>query len=120
MREMEDAFSVLLDQCPRESLEVVQSIVEAELGCPMNAVFQDFSKEAVAAASIGQVHFGTLLDGTKVAVKVQYPNAEKYFRMDLMMVSFAMKLAGMADKVKEVFATMQKQFELEFNYEDEA
>lgn len=118
--DMEDAFSILLDQCPSEPFEVVQGIVEAQLGRPMSYVFRDFECKPVASASIGQVHFASLLDGTKVAVKVQYPEVEKYFRMDLQMVSFAMKLGGMAGKVTEVFETMQKQFALEFNYEGEA
>merc|ERR1719387_1909263 len=45
--EMEDAFSVLLDQCPREPFEVVRGIVEAELGCPIHQVFKEFDHEAI-------------------------------------------------------------------------
>eukprot|EP00928_Gymnodinium_smaydae_P010986 TRINITY_DN14122_c0_g2_i2.p1 TRINITY_DN14122_c0_g2~~TRINITY_DN14122_c0_g2_i2.p1 ORF type:complete len:773 (+),score=219.67 TRINITY_DN14122_c0_g2_i2:182-2500(+) len=118
--EAEEAFSVLLDQCPKEPFEVIRGIVEEQLGCPLNSVFRDFDEEAVAAASIGQVHFATLLDGSRVAVKVQYPDVERYFQMDIKMVSFAMRLAGMGEKVKEVFATMQAQFAQEFDYTKEA
>lgn len=118
--EFEEAFGVLLDQCPREEFPVVKEIIEEEFGLPMHRVFSTFQEEAIAAASIGQVHFATLLDGTEVAVKVQYPHVERFFTMDVQAVSFVMQLAGMHGKVKEVFKTMQGQFQHEFNYLEEA
>lgn len=39
---------------------------------------------AVAAASLGQVHTGTWLDGTPIAVKLQYPDAHRIVRADLL------------------------------------
>lgn len=78
-KEFNEAFSVLLDQCPRETFPVVKRIIESELGCKLHEVFDDFQEEAVAAASIGQVHFAQLKDGTKVAVKIQYPDVERFF-----------------------------------------
>jgi len=119
-QEFDDAFAVLLDQCPKESFETVKEIIEKELSCRLEDVFQDFQQEAIAAASIGQVHFATLHDGTEVAVKVQYPEVERFFKMDVDTVSFAMQLAGMGKKVKEVFKTMQDQFAQEFDYTKEA
>lgn len=118
--EMEEAFGVLLDQCPKEPFDVVKRIVEDELGCRLTDVFAEFDEVAIAAASIGQVHFATLLNGTKVAVKVQYPSVEKFFRMDIQMVSMATRLAGMGAKVKKVFEVMEEQFAQEFDYTKEA
>jgi len=66
------------------------------------------------------VHFATLKDGTEVAVKVQYPEVERFFKIDVQTVSFAMRLVGMGPKVKEVFRTMEQQFEQEFDYTSEA
>ncbi len=40
--------------------------------------------DAVAAASLGQVHTGTWPDGTAIAVKVQYPDAHRIVRADLL------------------------------------
>jgi predicted unusual protein kinase regulating ubiquinone biosynthesis (AarF/ABC1/UbiB family) len=48
-------------------------------------LFDTFSKEAVNAASIGQVHLATL-DGKKLAVKVQYPGVAQSITSDLKMV----------------------------------
>mmetsp|Transcript_109046 Transcript_109046/g.307356 ORF Transcript_109046/g.307356 Transcript_109046/m.307356 type:complete len:549 (-) Transcript_109046:42-1688(-) len=118
--EFDDAFAVLLDQCPREPFRVVRSIVENELGCRLEEVFQSFDEDAIAAASVGQVHFAVLNDGAKVAVKVQYPEVEMYFRMDVKTMSFAMQLMGMESKVKEIFQVMEDQFEQEFDYTKEA
>jgi len=60
-----------------------REIVERELGHPMNRLFRHFSKEPIGSASIAQVHKATLLDGTKVAVKVQRPDIEKTITLDV-------------------------------------
>lgn len=119
-KEFDEAFAVLLDQCPKEPFPVVKRIIESELGCTLSSVFVDFEKEAIAAASIGQVHFAKLIDGTKVAVKVQYPDVERFFHMDVGTVSLAMRVLGMSEQVKDVFATMQEQFEQEFDFTKES
>jgi aarF domain-containing kinase len=118
--EFDEKFAELLDNCPKEPYEVIKPIVERELGCDIGAVFSEFEEEAVAAASIGQVHFARLHDGLRVAVKVQYPEVERFFKTDIEAFSLAMQLAGMGSKVKEVFNAMQEQFEQEFDYTKEA
>ena len=42
--------------------------------------FRSFGQEAAAAASLGQVHRATLLDGTEVACKLQYPDMREHGR----------------------------------------
>jgi aarF domain-containing kinase len=118
--EFNEAFGTLLDQCPREDFDVVKHIVEKQLGCRMCDAFREFSEEAIAAASIGQVHFAELHDGTKVAVKVQYPEVEKYFYMDVKTVGFLAGVSGMGSKVKDVFAKLNENMEQEFDYTKEA
>ena len=46
-------------------------------------VFSDFDERAFAAASIGQVHRATTVDGDEVAVKVQYPGVAEAVETDL-------------------------------------
>jgi len=118
--EFDEVFAVLLDQCPQEPYEVICDILESQLGCFIGDAFDDFDHKAVAAASIAQVHFAKLKDGTKVAVKVQFPDVERFFHMDVATVSFALQLLGMGSQVKEIFATMQDQFRQEFDFTAEA
>ncbi|MFZ5446453.1 MAG: ABC1 kinase family protein [Myxococcota bacterium] len=56
--------------------------LEATLGRPIDTVFQALELEAVPA-SLGQVHRGTLWDGRRVAVKLQYPGIADAVKVDL-------------------------------------
>lgn len=62
---------------------LVEDVVAADLGRPVNQVFAEFTSQPMAAASIGQVHRAVLHDGREVAVKVQYPGAAEAIRDDL-------------------------------------
>ena len=46
-------------------------------------MFSEFTETPIASASLAQVHGARLLDGTEVAVKVQYPDIEDIVRTDL-------------------------------------
>src|SRR3989442_14167978 len=52
-------------------------------GGSLPRVFADFDERAFAAASIGQVHRATTLDGDDVVVKVQYPGVAEAVETDL-------------------------------------
>lgn len=76
-------FRLLRDRVPAESFESVRSVVEAELGKPLEAVFTRFERQPIAAASIAQVHAATLKTGEDVVVKVQRPTVDSLVRKDL-------------------------------------
>lgn len=63
--------------------QLARTVLERELGSPVEHVFSDFDWTPLAAASIGQVHAGKLQDGRAVAVKIQYPGAADAIRSDL-------------------------------------
>jgi predicted unusual protein kinase regulating ubiquinone biosynthesis (AarF/ABC1/UbiB family) len=65
-----DALVTGIDPLP---LNEIAPTLEKQLGKPVDHVFASLD-EAVAAASLGQVHFGTLHSGEAVAVKIQYPH----------------------------------------------
>ncbi|MGH9186493.1 MAG: ABC1 kinase family protein [Acidimicrobiales bacterium] len=68
---------------PPMSYELAAGVVNAELGHEPEVLFRRFSREPIAAASIGQVHRADLDDGTPVAVKVQYPGVDVAISADL-------------------------------------
>ena len=73
----------LQDDVPPFSFEQARQIIEEELGSPLEVVFSSFDEEAIAAASIGQVHRAQLRTGEIVAVKVQRPMIKAMIETDL-------------------------------------
>lgn len=73
----------LHDKLPAMGFEIVRATVEAELGAPLDEIFASFCKTPLGAASIAQVHDATLLDGRRVAVKVQRPGLGKTIAEDI-------------------------------------
>ncbi|MBI4614182.1 MAG: AarF/ABC1/UbiB kinase family protein [Planctomycetes bacterium] len=81
------ALSRLHDNCVPFPGAEARRVVEEDLGRPIEAVFSEFSEEAIAAASIGQCHLARLREGdVRVAVKVQRPDAAPSFQRDMALV----------------------------------
>lgn len=80
-------LSHLQDAAPRVPFEIVRSHLETSLGKPIEALFASFDEAPLAAASIGQVHRATLLDGTEVAVKVKRPGIDALVAQDLSLLA---------------------------------
>jgi predicted unusual protein kinase regulating ubiquinone biosynthesis (AarF/ABC1/UbiB family) len=88
-----DAMTMLQNQAPPMDPEASKQVIEQEFGEPVDSVFATFEDDAIAAASIGQVHRATLPTGEQVAVKVQYPGVDDAVRADLKNVSALTKLS---------------------------
>ncbi len=76
-------FAKLQDAAPTIPLEAVQETISTELDQPIEAIFATFDPAPLAAASIGQAHAATLLDGTEVVVKVRRPGVVEQVEEDL-------------------------------------
>ncbi|MBV8217969.1 MAG: AarF/ABC1/UbiB kinase family protein [Solirubrobacterales bacterium] len=76
----------LQDDAPRMPGQAVAEVVALEIGGDLDTLFARFDLEPLAAASIGQVHAATLLDGTEVVVKVRRPRAVEEIEQDLEIV----------------------------------
>jgi len=61
----------------------LEKVMRAELGTEWREKFREFQVQPFAAASIGQVHYAVLHDGSEVAVKVQYPGVAKSIDSDI-------------------------------------
>ena len=81
-------FRLLRDQVAPEPFSVVRRTVEADLGKPLEQVFARFDEQALAAASIAQVHAARLHTGEEVVVKVQRPQVATLVRRDLAAMSW--------------------------------
>jgi predicted unusual protein kinase regulating ubiquinone biosynthesis (AarF/ABC1/UbiB family) len=77
------ALTKLQEAAPPLPAESIHAILADELGDDWRSRFEHFDDRPAAAASIGQVHKATWHDGRVVAVKVQYPGADKAFISDL-------------------------------------
>ncbi|MEZ5932743.1 MAG: 2-polyprenylphenol 6-hydroxylase [Alphaproteobacteria bacterium] len=73
----------LQDRLPPFSAKTARSLIESELGEPLDHLFASFDGRPVAAASIAQVHFATTTEGEEVAVKVLRPGIEQQMAADL-------------------------------------
>lgn len=82
----------LQDAVPPHSFREVDEALERSLGKKSRELFRDFSREPIAAASLGQVHLAHLRDGTKVAVKVLYPGIREVIAVDMRIVALAIKV----------------------------
>jgi predicted unusual protein kinase regulating ubiquinone biosynthesis (AarF/ABC1/UbiB family) len=83
------ALSALQDEVPPAPFNHVVSVIETELGKPVEQIFSSLERKCTAAASLGQVHKAVLAsNGATVAVKVQRPNIEQLVRMDLSTLKF--------------------------------
>ncbi len=80
--EISTLFRTLQRDSKRMSARELGEMFEREFGKTPSDLFATFGSEAVAAASIGQVHEASLKSGEVVAVKVQYPDIEAAIRAD--------------------------------------
>src|SRR5205807_2371939 len=101
----------------------MRRVIEEDLGERLEDVFGEFESEAIAAASIGQVYRARLVDGRRVAVKVQYPRVAAAVGADLQNVGLLLRAAkriAPALDVKAVAAELRERLTDELDYEHEA
>eukprot|EP01006_Ploeotia_vitrea_P018106 TRINITY_DN49371_c0_g1_i1.p1 TRINITY_DN49371_c0_g1~~TRINITY_DN49371_c0_g1_i1.p1 ORF type:complete len:586 (+),score=56.79 TRINITY_DN49371_c0_g1_i1:51-1760(+) len=81
-KEFTSVLSELTDHVPPKPLEVIDEVFKEDFGKSATDLFKEFNPEPIAAASLAQVHIGMLHDGTRVAVKVQYPKLRENMAAD--------------------------------------
>src|SRR3984885_1507595 len=101
----------------------VRRRMASELGPDWQSKFSSFSREASAAASLGQVHRATLPDGTDVACKLQYPVMPSTVEADLRQLKLAMAVYHRMDSAiqhDEIYKELRERLREELDYLREA
>lgn len=101
----------------------VRRRMSGELGPDWESKFKSFTREAVAAASLGQVHGAVLPDGREVAVKLQYPDMPSVIEADLRQVKMAMAVYKRMDNAiiqDDIYVELSERFREELDYLREA
>ena len=89
--ELVEEFKLCRDRVPAEPFSHVRTVLEADLGRPLEALFESIDERPLASASIAQVHAARLHPdvgadlggGRDVVVKVQRPNVGELVRRDV-------------------------------------
>jgi predicted unusual protein kinase regulating ubiquinone biosynthesis (AarF/ABC1/UbiB family) len=121
--EFQRKLAALRDAAPTVTFRDMRKVIEEELGEKLQAEFDEFDEEPIAAASIGQVYRAQLTDGREVAVKVQYPGVAAAVRSDMQNLGLILRLAkriapGMDPKA--IGQEIRDRIEEELDYELEA
>ncbi len=113
----------LQSEAPPMGWAFVKRRMQSELGAGWEDRFGSFEKTPAAAASLGQVHRATTLDGKPLAVKLQYPDMQSAVEADLnqLQVLFALhrQIDGAID-TREIFKELGARVREELDYEREA
>jgi predicted unusual protein kinase regulating ubiquinone biosynthesis (AarF/ABC1/UbiB family) len=121
--ELQRKLAALRDGIPPVPFARLEKLLRKELGAPLGKVFSDFEQRAFAAASIGQVHRATTVEGDDVVVKIQYPGVAEAVDTDLrnamLLVPLVKRLAPGLD-AKALAAEMRERIGEELDYELEA
>lgn len=121
-----DELAQLQDRVPPFPSVQAIAMLEASYKRPLSEVFAEFSAAPVASASVAQVHFARLHDGTAVAVKVLRPGIAPVIAHD---VSLLYAAAGLIERLfadgkrlrpREVVAEFEKHLEDELDLMREA
>jgi len=105
---------------PRAQLE--QSLSNA-YGENWQERFSSFNYEPLASASIGQVHRATMLDGTDIVLKIQYPGVAQSIDSDVDNIATLFRMTKILPKhmdIDELLVDAKAQLHEEANYVQEA
>jgi predicted unusual protein kinase regulating ubiquinone biosynthesis (AarF/ABC1/UbiB family) len=121
--EFQRKLGELRDAAPIVRFEDMRKVIESELDEPLEELFEDFTEEPIAAASIGQVYRARLHDGRDVAVKVQYPGVAGAVRADMQNLGLILRIlkrVAPGIDAKAIADEVRKRINEELDYELEA
>jgi len=113
-----DKFTQSQYNAPPLSGPLIVRTFTKQLGKAPEKIFDKFNTSSTHAASIGQVH-EAMLNGKKLAIKIQYPGVADSISSDLKLVKpFAFRLLGMSEKELNIYvAEVEERLLEETDYE---
>jgi predicted unusual protein kinase regulating ubiquinone biosynthesis (AarF/ABC1/UbiB family) len=85
-----DVLSRLQDDVPPAPWAEAEVVIREELG-PVDEVYDDFDRDPISGASLGQVYTATY-DGEDVAVKIRRPGIEELVEADLRVIRWSLPI----------------------------
>jgi predicted unusual protein kinase regulating ubiquinone biosynthesis (AarF/ABC1/UbiB family) len=122
-KEYAGELAQLQANAPAMGWPFVRRRMAGELGPDWQSRFRSFDKGAARAASLGQVHRATALDGMPLACKLQYPDMASAVEADLSQLKLAMGIYERYDRAvttAEIHAEIAERLREELDYEREA
>ncbi|MXS84547.1 ubiquinone biosynthesis regulatory protein kinase UbiB [Nitrosomonas sp. HPC101] len=121
-----EELALLQDRVPPFPSEQAISILETVYGKPVHEVFLEFDITPTASASVAQVHFAVLQDGTQAAVKILRPTIAPVIAHDVALMETGAWLLesiwpdGKRLKLREVVAEFARHLDDELDLIREA
>jgi len=125
-QDIADELAKLQDQVPPFPSEVVISSLEKVYGKKIGEIFLKFDETPEASASVAQVHFAVLHDGTEAAVKILRPNLAPIIMHDVALMDTgawlaeALWLDGKRLKLRQVVSEFARHLDDELDLMREA
>ncbi|OQY57447.1 MAG: hypothetical protein B6245_16950 [Desulfobacteraceae bacterium 4572_88] len=89
--EVTSELADLQDEVPPEKQEKVIAQIEADFGCPISEIFDEFSPVPMGAASLAQAHLAKISGIGEVVVKVLRPGIDVLVETDLAAIALAFR-----------------------------
>ncbi len=121
--ELSDLLGRLRSEADTMPASQVQAVMAEAFGSEWQKRFREFDHRPIASASIGQVHRAILPDGTRVAVKVQYPGVARSIDSDVDNVATLLRWSRLLPAGLEIGPLLdeaKQQLRMEADYEQEA
>ena len=121
--EYADELASLQADAPAMGWLFTRRRMAAEMGADWQSKLGSFSREAVSAASLGQVHKATDLDGNPLAIKLQYPDMGSAIEADLKQLKLLFGLYERYDSAistGDIYDELSERLREELDYEREA